>query len=91
MSASKIKHTIKDGYAMQLLVLPPRPPPLLPPSPVVWSHPEFTSLIAVTLDKSPRRLHQSRGRTQRERERERERERFIRNNLHNGVVSGAAR
>ena len=26
-----------------------------------------------------------------ERERERERERFIRNNLHNGVVSGAAR
>jgi len=28
---------------------------------------------------------------QRERERERERESFIRNNLHNGVVSGAAR
>jgi hypothetical protein len=29
--------------------------------------------------------------TERERERERERESFIRNNLHNGVVSGAAR
>ena len=28
---------------------------------------------------------------QRERERERERESFVRNNVHNGVVSGAAR
>ena len=32
-----------------------------------------------------------RGEGSRERERERERESFIRNNLHNGVVSGAAR
>ena len=30
-------------------------------------------------------------RAYRERERERERESFIRNNVHNGVVSGAAR
>ena len=31
------------------------------------------------------------GEGERERERERERESFIRNNVHNGVVSGAAR
>ena len=55
--------------------------------------------ISYDLSQGQLSVHRDRGtpskgqrvHTERERERERERESFIRNNLHNGVVSGAAR
>ena len=49
-----------------------------------------TLLIQCRLHKTKKHGH-SRGPGHRRPERERERESFIRNNLHNGVVSGAAR